>query len=451
MIARATEFIVLFYFVVLISWAVLIYSDVPLEIAEILSVSGVFLFPYFTMACVLIALIAEAHRIRLNYLQAAFISKQDYRLLELKMPATIERSPEAMDIILNRLNLTLNETNWSHTIWLGKVRPTWSFEIISAEGQIRMFIRIPNFHCHNVRTSIYSYYPEIQIEEVNDYVEEMTFNHKKDRMWGCMHKLKEKRALPLRTYLDYNIHSGKTSISIRAQRLGTETGDLVDPMAPMIEAMGTLGVNEHMWVQFLIRAHKKNSIQKGFFGHYSHKKEVKEVLDGVKGKKKGSEESKEDIGKFERELVDNITRNASKPQFDVGIRTLYFTKGEESFNATNIVELVSLLKSFKQPKYNFFSPMGGHTIGNYSWGPFVELIGLYPKGTVAQDMSKLLYRLYCDRTYFYPILSIPERYISVMSSESLATLIHPIGSHISTPTMPRVLSKKKQAPSNLPV
>jgi len=111
MIARATEFIALFYFTILVSWVVLAYSDIPPEIAEILSVTGIFVFPYFTMACILIVLIVEVHRIRLNYLQAAFISKQNYKLREVKMPATIERSPEAMDIILNRLNLTLNETN----------------------------------------------------------------------------------------------------------------------------------------------------------------------------------------------------------------------------------------------------------------------------------------------------------------------------------------------------
>jgi hypothetical protein len=58
--------------------------------------------------------------------------------LELKIPQDILKSPEAMELVINQLYQTASPDNHVQTYWDGKYPPTFSLEIVSRGGDVRL-------------------------------------------------------------------------------------------------------------------------------------------------------------------------------------------------------------------------------------------------------------------------------------------------------------------------
>src|SRR3989338_8026225 len=79
-----------------------------------------------------------AQKLWLDYVRLDFIRKNyEFILLEIKLPRTIDKTPMAMELVLQALHQG-GTYNWYDKWWLGKVRPWFSLEIVSIEGEVRL-------------------------------------------------------------------------------------------------------------------------------------------------------------------------------------------------------------------------------------------------------------------------------------------------------------------------
>ena len=76
----------------------------------------------------------------LRYVRARFISEQKHILLEIRLPQEMRKSPAAMQAVLDGLCLRSGESTFVDRLWLGKVRTWYSFELVSIEGQVHMYV-----------------------------------------------------------------------------------------------------------------------------------------------------------------------------------------------------------------------------------------------------------------------------------------------------------------------
>jgi hypothetical protein len=371
------------------------------------------------------------------YVRANFLKKQEYTVLEVKLPREIAKSPLAMESVFMGLHQGIGETTWFDRVWLGKTRTWFSFEIASIEGHVRFFIWTRAFWKELIESQIYAQYPEVEIVEAEDYTRMVNFNLEKTAVWGTDFKLKKADAYPIKTYVDYGLDKDpKEEFKI-------------DPMAPMIEHFGSIGKGEQLWIQFLIRVNKDEKKKKGtWFGKSGWKDEAQEEVDKLmmrdpKTKIAGELSpsgflEKPSLSKGEQEIVTAIERSITKLGFDVGIRGIYLSE-KDKFRPINIVGLLSVVKQFNSNTLNQFSPARYLIPFNYPWQDY--------KGKLQDRARRRVFDAYRRRSYFHhPYKTQPF----VLNTEELATMYHYPGSAIQTPTIARVPSKKSEAPSDLP-
>ena len=97
------------------------------------------------------------------YNRSRFIASKKPMLLEMKIPRELVRSPRAMENALTHLWLDQGETTYFHRIWMGQVRPFFSFEICSFGGDVRFFVWTWASHRAVVEATLYAPSPPIQL------------------------------------------------------------------------------------------------------------------------------------------------------------------------------------------------------------------------------------------------------------------------------------------------
>lgn len=371
---------------------------------------------------------------------AEWIASINWLLIEIKIPRDIYKSPQAMEVALgNALSQTGGVgTNYAK-YWLGKVIVWFSLEIISSEGEIRFFIRMPRQFQNYVESQIYAQYPEAEIREVDDYTLPVLHSMQEEEwgMWGCEQTLKKADAYPIKTYADYGLDK---PISKPEDAAG-----LIDPIASVIEWMGTMKKDEHVWVQILVRATKDSYLNPySFFPKKEDwKDKAKRELEHIKGKYE-SPDALEKLGKtlkmtkVEQEQIAAIERSLDKPAFDVGIRSIYTAK-KAAYRGSNVFGLLGLMRSYNSNNLNGFKPTHVTDFDN----PWED-----PSGEKKVGLKRHMLHAYVDRGYFYP----PHKgHYFVLTAEELATIYHFPGRVSTTPTFKRIESKKSEPPVNLPV
>ncbi|NLE07514.1 MAG: hypothetical protein GX627_02815 [Parcubacteria group bacterium] len=373
----------------------------------------------------------------LDYKRLKYWQKEGSVLLEIKLPKEISKSPVAMEAVLKALHQTGKEGTWVDRIWKGQTRPWFSLELVSTEGKVRFFIWTKPAHRGPVEAHIYSQYPNVEIHEVEDYTKPFYYDPNRFSMWAGGFGLTKEDAYPIKTYVDYNLDKDpKEEFKI-------------DPMTPMLEFLGSIKTGEHIWIQILIRGHKKRRIA-DVFGEKEDawkdqaKKEVEAIIAELKIE---SSDFPRVMTEGERDKITALERSISKYPFDCGIRAIYIAE-KDKFNGANIGGIIGLWKQYSSPELNGIKPSGWQTIFDYPWQEwFGKKEKLAPK---ALDEYKL-------RRFFHSPLKGQKVwgkniYSSqfVLNTEELATIFHFPGATASTPTLEKIPSLKSNAPSNLP-
>ncbi len=374
-----------------------------------------------------------------NYKRFLFRVTQNRILLEIKIPKEIKKTPLAMELFLNTLHQTGGEGTWYARSFEGKSRTWFSLEIVSTEGKIRFFIWTEKKFKTLLESQLYAQYPDVEIYEVDDYTKNVALDLNKQAIWGNEFAPTNKvDAYPIKTYVDYGL-----------DKVGLKSEEIVDPITPIIEFLGSVGKGEQIWVQILVRAHKKSKEElklidkiKAFSWYGDEKdwtaaaKEEKEKL--LKGLKADESGPMRIPTKVEAEVIEAMERNVTKLGFDCGIRGLYITE-KDKFNAINITGMTGTFKQYNSGNRNGFKPVRT-TSFDYPWEDF--------KNYRLNKKKREIFADYKRRAYFYYPFTSKNQF--VLSTEELATIFHLPSGVVQTPTLGRIESKRSEPPANLP-
>lgn len=390
-------------------------------------------------------IVGGATALWLVWRRSEFIANQKYILLELKPPRNLVKTPLAMEAFLSSMHLNPGESNWYARWILGGVRPWWSLEMASFEGEVHFFIWTWAKFRRVIEGQIYAQYPGVQITEAQDYTRFISAKPGEWGIWGCDFKHTGKDPLPIKTYIEYGLDKVQ------------EEPEQVDPLAQLIEFMASVGKGEYLWLQFVFRVHKgeKYHGKKNEEGKkYTWKDEAKELVEEIRIKTRTSyidpATGTELPGfpnptKGQSETMAAMERNVSKLAFDTGIRSVYLAKPTE-FDPVVINHMIGLFKPFNNEGWNGIDSAAWlKRFDDYPW----EIFAARAKAHYAEGLVEA----YRRRQFFHDPFGhgIEPHEIMVLSTEELATLYHIPSRSIETPGLVRIHSATSDAPSNLPI
>jgi hypothetical protein len=387
---------------------------------------------FFAVVWIPIVLIEVAWLMWVRYVRTQWIYKQEKVLLEVKLPQETLKSPLAMELVLLALYQTGGEGTPIDRYWEGKVRPWFSLELASHGGDMHFYIWTFKSQRAVLEASIYAQYPGVEIHETADYTEKIFFDPAKYDIMGCRFEASGPDPLPIKTYVDYGLDKDP------------DEEFKIDPMAPLIEFMGSIKAGHEAWVQIVVRAHTQEKTPMNDKYPDKWKEDAKELIEKII--EESAVETKEGektpnavkLTKGQKERIEAIERSLSKFAFDAGVRILYIAP-KDIFDRGNGGGLMGSFKQFNAPNLNGFKPAEPMSF-DYKWQDWT--------GKKLLERKIDHFNAYCQRGYFhYPT----DAKWTVLNTEELATLYHFPGSAVKTPTLKRIPSKRADAPSNLPI
>jgi len=387
-------------------------------------------------------------------------------VLEIKLPQETVKSPAAMELVLNSLLQTGGESTDSDMFWKGSTRPWTSLELAVINGEIHFYIWCFEGQKNSISSAIYSQYPDVVVNEVEDYTK-VVFEHRDIYdVWACQFLLTKKvHAYPIKTYIDYGLSDDP------------DEEFKVDPLTALIESLGTTSKDDQIWFQFIARAHIDEKLG---FGRKAEspwikdaRKEIQEIIDSASTERIEVTES----GKIKKimtpvtakmtsekkDLIDSLSRSIAKFPFDVGIRAIQaYPKGETGHIRRDIIK--GAFRQFGSNNLNNLKPNDQDY--SHMWEDPAYYFPSLRKFMTPRNkrLGEHLFRCYCMRSYFYypyvpgphmPLMSWGIRYKNIpnqiINTEGLATLYHFPGSTAKAPALHRIPSKRADAPTNLPI
>jgi hypothetical protein len=391
-----------------------------------------------------VMIIMGCYRMWYVYKRSVFIANQKYILLEIKPPRNLVKTPAAMESFISGLHLTGGESTW-YDRFRGGIRPFWSFELASFEGQVHMFIWGRASLRRMVEAQMYAQYPGVRLVEAPDYTRLISAIPGEWFLWGTGYvKAPQDDPYPIKTYVDFGLDKVQ------------KEPEQVDPFSQLIEFMGSIGKGEYLWLQMVFRAHKGDKYDKTKDNGkpYTWIDYGAEIVDGIRKKTRAPYTDpvtgEERPGfpnptKGEAEKMGAIERQTMKLAFDVGMKCIYLAKPDKIHGPT-IAHMIALFKPFSTEGWNGInSSKWMKTFDDYPWEIGVE--------KRKNRFRRELVEAYRRRQAFYdPYFEgdIPRSKVMVMSSEELATVFHIPSLATTAPGLERMASATGEAPPNLP-
>jgi len=399
-----------------------------------------------------------------RYVRYAFHSSIKSIILEVKLPQETIKSPAAMEVVLNAFIQTGGEGTSVDRYWKGKTRPWSSLELVVIDGEVHFYIWCFEGQKNTIMANIYAQYPDVAVYEVEDYTKEVSQNRGKYDIWACQYEFTKPDSYPIKTYVDYGLSDDP------------DEEFKVDPLASLIETLGTVAKEDQIWFQFIVRAHKA---EVGLFGwkfedkwKKSAEEEIEKVIESASTERIEVTES----GKIKKtmtpvtakmttekkDVIDALSRSIAKFPLDVGVRCIQaYPRGEAGHIRRDVIK--SAFRQFGSNNLNNIKP-NDQDYSYWRQDPAYYFKPLRRFMTPRnQRLGEQLFRCYCLRSYFFypynhgphaPWLPWGVKYhhlpIMVMNTEELATLYHFPGSTAKAPALHRIPSKRADAPTNLP-
>ena len=389
-------------------------------------------------------------RLYMEYQKQRYVSnKISYVMLEINIPKDVHKSPEAMEIIIDVLHhMGGGGMSWRHRVWMGAQLHPASLEIISVEGSVYFFMRVSTQIAQLVKSTIYSQYPNVEINEVDDYtkyVPNYNFHQHSWDVYGADFKLSGPNFLPIKTYIDYGLDKAIGSL---------EEEQKIDPLTPLLEYLGTLRAGEQIWLQFIVRAD----------GFSNWRDQAKEYIKEKIGKASmiSDDETFQTVrlSHGEQEQIKAIERSLSKLAFETVIRGLYIAR-KDNFKKTSV-------GFFKNPIFKPFNSQYLNSIRKKSDSDPIDWVWQDITGLKGPRLKRDFFNAYVGRSSFYgsPFdfsrpSTLPSAFFQlffpkkeehmVLTSEELATLFHIPGRVSETTSVARIDATKSEPPVNLPL
>lgn len=382
----------------------------------------------------------------MDHIQGAVAGSATWVLLEIIPPKNIEKSPKPMEALFVTFAGVEKGFDVAETYISGLFPDSMSLEIVSDQGSVHFYVRSMKKYRHLVEAALYAQYPDVEIVEVSDYVDDVPKiipNGQWD-LWGADVAFQKDPAYPIRTYKAFEEDI---------------TGTMIDPLAGLLEVMGKLGPGQQMWLQWVISptspgwastdgkklTEKLKGREKKVVGLFDRIwTDIKDVLTNIhvgltKPVEFPSEKKKDDqpldtrLSPGERDVLKAVEDNLGKLQFSTKGRFIYLGRRENYDKALGVSAFWGSLKQFNDDNLNSLKPDNdSKTFANY----------INQKNRLRYRQRKLLKR-YRKRNRDGAKL--------IFSAEELATIFHMPDMNVMAPSLSRVDAKRGGAPSNLPI
>lgn len=379
-----------------------------------------------------------------DYIQMRWLMSLKYDLLELVPPKLIEKSPQPMESFFWGISGVLKTHNPVDEWVKGEMTFKFSLELVSDAGTVHFYIRTPKQFRNLVEAHLYAQYPDVVINEVPDYVQDVPVlvPNKEWDLWGTDFELCQPDPYPIRTYKYFE---------------ESVTGKMIDPLGGLVEAMGKLGPGQKVWFQYVViplkeewNAEEHKIIDKlagrvkdeaGVFGGLMS--DLGDVFGNIGTAMFGpvefktTEEKDESPLEFrltpvEKEILKAVENNLGKNMFKIKMRFLYLGK-RENFDKTTVSSFVGGIKQFNDINLNSFRPNDkSKTYASHLW-----------VASRLRFRQRKIFKRYRDRD--------PTGATFVLSTEELATVFHLPDMSVVAPSVTFVEAKQGGAPANLPV
>ncbi len=409
------------------------------------------LFLYVGWIPLTIILIWGIFQLWIYYAQGIFGSKREFIFLAIDIPTANEQGPKAVEYMFAHLAGAHSTINLLDKYWIGKTLSSFSFEVVSIEGYTQFLVKGEKKFRDLMESMVYAQYPDAEITEVDDYTASYPDKFPDDGydIWGGEWVLKRSNVLPIRTYIDFEDQF---------------SGEFKDPMAPLMELFSNLRRGEQCWYQIIVTpigpeweaeapkeisriigekvSPDKNYFDKvfdGFLGMLSSFSELIIPLWGdIEDKKKDEDDGVNmmNLKPDQKKGIEAIQQKVSKIGFDTKIRFIYIAE-KEVFDKTRANSFVGVMKQFSMQDLNQLKPDMNTTVTSTSY---------YWTSSRLDARKNRLMQAYKARSNWLGKLP------GVMNTEELATLWHfPVEESVKAPMLQKVMSRKTEAPSYLPV
>ena len=400
-------------------------------------------------------------------------------LLKIVPPKEVMNTFKAMEDAYNILFGIHDSPNWREQWCEGELTggPHWlSWEITSIGGRIAFYVRCLEPQRGLIEDTLYSHFPEIEIELVEDYTQKVPQDvpNKDWDLYSEDYTVIRDQALPFKTYPVF--------FEERPEAAAAE--DIrIDPLDSMLEAMSRLNPSEQLWFQIVTAPvlpgdHRFNWVEEG----KALINEIAQRPSDEKPKQKSifrnmidilvfgkTEEAKEEkptdflsapeltLVSGEREKIKAIENKISKPGFKTWMRIVYLRKRKEPYFIGNYKIIRSYFNHFVHSDWN----------GLVFWGPTRTRIHYWATARRLYLRKRKNFRNYVARLpSLFPRTMDGEpmfekglvgrspglRGTTMLSSEELATIYH-FPAKISSVIAPALLpieAKKAGPPVGLP-
>ncbi|NTU67023.1 MAG: hypothetical protein HGB08_03825 [Candidatus Moranbacteria bacterium] len=379
------------------------------------------------------------------YSKDSWASKFQFTVLEVIPPRELEKGPKPFESIYAGLSGVFTSYD-TFTKWtMGALaQDRFSLELVGEEGKVHYYIRTHKKYRHLVESQIYAHYPEAQIFEVEDYYNKypkIVPNRDWD-LWGTDFVFAHPEPYyPIKTYDRFQEDF---------------TGEMVDPMASIIESLGSLGPGQNTWLQLVISPiSEPDTVKAGKvlmdkltgreapakMGHFDH---IKDVFSNAFSALFGGEIAFKTAAKkevlpidqrltpVERDIYKAVQENISRNNFTTKMRMIYIGK-RQGFDKTNLSSFIGAIKQFNDFNMNQFKPEDiSKTYGK-----------IFFKEGIAAMRKRKIYDRYRRRNMDGDNI--------ILSTKELATIFHFPHMSVKSPAITQISSKLGAAPPNLPV
>ena len=371
-------------------------------------------------------------------------------VLAIDVPPMNIQTPKGAEHLFSHLAGALDTPNIAAAFRGGYKQRWFSFEVISIEGYIQFLIRTEESLKDLVESAVYAQYPESEITEVEDYVNDIPATYPNDThdIWASDFGTAQDDAFPIRMHTEFEHQASKDE-------------PIKDPMSAFLESFSRIGSGEQMWFQILIEPITNDWKEKAIkqikemigdkSGSASGNKYVDAALDvPVKflenigdqvflreaSEKKEVEPERSKLGELtpgQRKLLETMELKIMSIGFKTKMRGVYAARKEVFRPSRGVNALIGSMQQYNVPTSNQIVPTYG-TGASY----FFKDMRIKARKNLLMSAYKKR-KIKAGSTPF--VLNIAE----------LATIWHFPMSYVKTPMVQKVEAKQSEPPVALPI
>lgn len=377
--------------------------------------------------------------------QERFKRSDEFVLLEVRIPREVRKSPQAMEEVLVAFHSMRNAPGTFKEKYLdGEITRWVSLELVSFGGEVRFFVRASVKQRSMVEAALYSYYPDLEVLEVEDYVglfpkDRSEIVERRLKVWGTEMVLAREAAYPIKTYDKFEHIAEEKQF---------------DPISTFLEVMGKVPKGEVVGMQILIAPAPSE-----------WKEEFEDLVEELKTPQTIALEEEEATKEVtvarspgHTEVLKAVEENLSKPAFHTIIRLIHLRPDDAAVKGPPAWGALGAFNQFSALDLNSFKPNKKVTTKTDPWvWPY-----LFPNRRLVYREQRVLwnYRLreMPPETWMGKIVTSfvyhwnfgSERIL--LTTKSLATLFHPPTAVVLTaPHVRRTESRRAGPPAGLAI